>query len=72
MQNIIEQLKQFFTSPKMKTFYFQTINGFIVILIGYATTAQATVIDPMQVVGLSAALAILNFATKYINQNYLS
>lgn len=67
----LENLKEFFISPKMKTFYWQTVNGFIVILIGYATTAQETVIDPIQVVGLASLLAILNFVTKYINQNYL-
>ncbi len=71
LKKILKTLKTFFTSKKMKTFYWQTCNGFGVILIGVLTTMQVDVIDPKHVIMIAGALSALNWATKTINKRYL-
>jgi len=66
-QTIIDFLK----SNQAKTAYWTTANTFIVLLIGLATTIQPDVINPTGVLVISALVALLNMATKYINKNYL-
>jgi len=66
-QTIINFLK----SNQAKTAYWTTANTFIVLLIGLATTIQPDVINPTGVLVISALVALLNMATKYINKNYL-
>ena len=63
-QTIINFLK----SNQAKTAYWTTANTFIVLLIGLATTIQPDVINPTGVLAISALVALLNMATKYINK----
>jgi len=63
-QTIIDFLK----SNQAKTAYWTTANTFIVLLIGLATTIQPDVINPTGVLVISALVALLNMATKYINK----
>lgn len=67
----MDKLKEFFTSSKMKTFYWQTGNGFLVILIGTLTAVNPDTLDPKMVFLLAGILSVLNIATKFINQNYI-
>jgi hypothetical protein len=66
-----EKIIAFFKSTKARAFYWQTANGFVLLLIGLATTIQPDVINPAWALILAAALAGLNMLTKHINQNYL-
>jgi len=59
----MEQLKTFLTSSKVKTFYWQTANGLVLLLITYIAE-----VDWQYAV---VAMPILNAITKWINQNYL-
>lgn len=72
MKKILKNLKTFFLSSKMKTFYWQTANGFIVILIGTLTTLKPDVVDPKMVIAIAGVLSALNWATKTINKTYLT
>ena len=63
MEKFIKFLKDFVTSSKFKTFLWQTVNGFILLVI-----VGVTELDWQYVPVL---LAVLNGATKYINTTYL-
>jgi hypothetical protein len=66
-----EKIIAFLKSKQAKTFYWQSANGFVVLVIGLITTIQPDVIDPKGVLAVSACLAVLNGLTKFINKNYL-
>ena len=56
-------IKEFLLSNKAKTFYWQTANGVILLIIAYVTDISWVYAAP--------AIALLNAATKFINVNYL-
>jgi len=72
MNNVLETLKDFFTSPKMKTLYWQTANGFVVILIGTLTVIQPEEVTATTFLFIAGGVALLNSATKHINKTYLT
>lgn len=65
------KILEFLKSNQAKSFYFTTINGFIVLMIGMLTTIQPDVINPKGLLAISGAIALLNAITKYINKTYL-
>ena len=66
-----DKIIEFFKGSKARTFYWQTANGFVLLLIALATTIQSDVINSTGAFAVAAALAGLNALTKYINQTYL-
>lgn len=58
-------------SKPAKTFYWQTANGFIFLLIGVITVIQPDIVDPKLLLIASASISGLNALTKYINKTYL-
>ena len=72
MQKVIEQLKTFFTQPKIKTLYWQSLNGFIVILVGTLMGIRPDSVDAKTILGISIAVSMLNRITKEINTKYLT
>ena len=72
MNNVLEVLKDFFTQSKMKTFYWQTANGFVVILIGTLASLKPDELSGYSVLVVAGALAALNGLTKFINKTYLT
>lgn len=60
----MELLKQFLTSKQAKTFYWQTINGLVILGIAFITELE------WQYAAVS--IALLNGITKWINREYLS
>lgn len=63
-----EVLKDFFTSPKMKTLYWQTLNGFIVVLVGTLSGIKPDSVSPTTFLFIAAAIAVLNRITKELNK----
>jgi hypothetical protein len=61
--------KALLTSKKAKTFYWTTLNSMIVLVLGMINANEITIGDA---VIASIVIAGLNFATKYINQEYLT
>ncbi|MCK9370794.1 hypothetical protein M0R04_12865 [Candidatus Dojkabacteria bacterium] len=64
IKGFLELVWLILTSPKMKTIYWQTFNGFIILVIAY--------LGEFNMAWVPATLACLNFLTKYINQKYLT
>lgn len=63
METLKENLKKIFLSNKAKTFYWTTLNGFIVIIVGG--------LADMNWFYAPFLIALLNGITKYINLNYI-
>lgn len=61
---ILKAIWAFLTSSKVKTFYWQTINAFIILIITY--------LADFNIAWVPFAIAGLNFLTKFINKKYLS
>jgi len=72
MQKVIEVLKWFFTQPKMKTLYWQSLNGFVVILTGTLAGIRPDQVDASVLLIISVAVAVLNRITKEINTKLLT
>lgn len=72
MENVINILKEFFLSSKMKTFYWQTGNGFLVILAGTLMEIKPDEIGATTLLLIVGAISVLNRITKEINKKYLS
>ena len=66
-----DKLLDFLKSKQAKTFYWQTANGTVALIIGAVLLIQPGVIDPKQSFAIAAALSGLNALTKYINKTYL-
>jgi hypothetical protein len=66
-----ETIIEFFKSSKARTFYWQTANGFVLLIVAFLTQIQPDIIDTKALFFIAAAISGLNAATKYINQNYL-
>ena len=56
----------------MKTFYWQTLNSFIVVLAGTLTLVKPDEVNATTFLIIGLAIAALNRATKEINSKYLS
>jgi uncharacterized membrane protein len=70
-EKVLKTIKDFFTSSKMKTFYWQTLNGFIVVLVGTLTAINQDGVNGTVVLIIAASVSILNRITKEINKKYL-
>jgi hypothetical protein len=66
-----QKILDFLKSAPVKTWAWQTANGFIFLLIGVITVIQPEIVDPKLLLIASATLAGLNALTKYINKTYL-
>ena len=71
MANIILTLKNFFTSSKMITVYWQTANCFVVGLIGVLTVIKPDEVNATVFLILGGCVAVLNRVTKEINKKYI-
>ena len=61
----------FFTSSKMKTFYWQTADSFLVILTGTLMLIKPDDVSGITLLIISACVAGLQRLTKWINVTYL-
>ena len=67
----LEILKTFFLSNKMKAFYWQSVNGFVVILVGTLSIIKPEEVSAYTFMFIGGAIALLNMATKAINRKFL-
>lgn len=63
MKNILNNIIQILTTNKAKAFYWQTVNGFVIVV--------ATGLADIDWVYAPLFIAILNGVTKYLNTNFL-
>jgi hypothetical protein len=71
MEKTISMLKDFFTSSKMITVYWQGLNGTILALIGTLALIQPEQVDIKIFPLIGFGIALLNRITKEINKKYL-
>jgi len=59
-------------SPKMRTFYWQTLNTFIVMVTGFLAVIQPDELNAGVVLVLAGCTAGLHRLTKWINREFLT
>lgn len=70
---ILQDLVEFIiNSPKMRTFYWQTINTFVVMVTGFLAVIQPDELNGWVMLVLSAIVAGLHRLTKWINREFLT
>ena len=66
-----QKILDFLRSSVAKKFYWETTNGFILLLIGTITVIQPDIINPFLIALTAIGISVLNMITKYININIL-